>query len=328
MKEVAETMTFTEKESKEPQAVGRINEVTTSERADQVLQLLGLEQGALTNEQLQQLKQLVCQNVDVFALNESESGYTTVVEHHVDTGDHAPIKQPFRRVPFVHRDVIAGIVKSMEQQGVIRPCTSPWRSPVVLVPKKDGTKRFCVDYRRLNAITKKDVYPLPRIDNILDTLGGKKYFTSLDLASDYWQVGMDEESAPKSAFVTHCGLFELVRMPFGMCNEPATFQRLIEVVLAGLLWKECFAYIDNVLVSSPESSRPSPGGVLKPTVSYLGHLVTSEGIQPDPEKTSQAISYPAPTDINEVRSFLGLASYYRRFVPGFAQIATLLHIAF
>ena len=202
MEEVAETTTFTEKQSKEQQAVGRINEVTTSERVDQVLQLLGLEQGAPTNEQLQQLKQLASRYADVFALNGSELGYITIVEHHVDTRDHAPIKQPFWRVPFVHRDVIAGMVKSMEQQVVIRSSTSPWGSPVVLVPKKDGTKRFCVDYRRLNAITKKDVYPLPRRDDILDTLGGNKYFTSLDLQSGYWQVGMNEESGPKSAFVT------------------------------------------------------------------------------------------------------------------------------
>ena len=125
--------------------------------------------------------------------------------------------------------------------------------------------------------------------------------------------------------MTHYGLFEFVRMPFGMCNAPATFQQLIEVLLAGLLQKECLAYIDDVLVSSSESSHPSPGGFLKPTVSYLGHFVTSEGIQPDPEKTSQVIGYPAPTDINEARSFLGLASYYRRFVPEFAQIAALLH---
>ena len=156
---------------------------------------------------------------------------------------------------------------------------------------------------------------------------------------------MDDKSAPKSAFVTHCGLFEFVRMPFGMCNAPATFQRLIEVVLAGLLWKEWIAYIDDVLVSSPDFEshlvhlqevfdRLCKAGLrlktkkcrfLKSTVSYLGHLVMSEGIQPDPEKTSRVISYPAPTDINEVRSFLGLASYYRRFVPGFSQVAAPLH---
>ena len=237
------------------------------------------------------------------------------------------------------------MVKSMEKQGVIRPSTSPWASPVVLVPKKDGTQRFCVDYRRLNAITKKDVYPLPRIDDILDTLGGNKYFTSLDLAAGYWQVGMDDESAPKSAFVTHCGLFEFARMPFGICNAPATFQRLMEVVLSGLLWKECFAYLDDVLVSSPDFKshlahlqevfnhlckaglklKTKKCRFLKLTVSYLGHLITSEGIQPDPEKTSRVANYPTPTDVNEVRSFLGLASYYRRFVPGFSQIAAPLH---
>lgn len=132
----------------------------------------------------------------------------------------------------------------------IKPSSSPWSSPVVLVPKKDGTTRFCIDYRKLNSITKKDVYPLPRIDDILDTLGGAKYFTSLDLASGYWQVSLDAESRVKSAFITHQGLHEFVRMPFGMCNAPATFQRLIEVVLAGLLWKNCFAYIDDLLICS------------------------------------------------------------------------------
>jgi len=131
---------------------------------------------------------------------------------HVDTGDHNPIKQAVRRVPFVHRDKIAKMVTEMKEAGIIKPSSSPWASPVVLVPKKDGTTRFCIDYRRLNSVTKKDVYPLPRIDDILDTLGGARYFSSLDLAAGYWQVGLDAESAAKSAFITHQGLHEFVRM--------------------------------------------------------------------------------------------------------------------
>lgn len=138
----------------------------------------------------------------------------------------------------------------MEKQGVIKPSTSPWSSPVVLAPKKDGSLRFCIDYRKLNSMMEKDVYPLPRIDDILDTLGETHYFTSLDLAAGYWQIEMEPESCEKSAFVTHQGLHEFVRMPFGLCNAPATFQRLIKVVLAGLVWKCVFAYIDDVLVCS------------------------------------------------------------------------------
>ena len=118
------------------------------------------------------------------------------------------------------------------------------------MPKKNGQLRFCIDYRRLNAITKKDVYSLTRIDNILDQLGKAKYFTSLDLASGYWQVKLAKESREKSAFTTHCGSYEFIRMPFGLCNAPATFQRLMQVVLAGLDWKSCFVYLDDILIVS------------------------------------------------------------------------------
>ena len=138
----------------------------------------------------------------------------------------------------------------MESLGVIRRSSSAWSSPVVLVPKKDNSYQFCVDYRKLNSVTKKDVYPLPRINGILDTLSGAKFFSTLDLAAGYWQIALHPETASKSAFITHRGLHEFVQMPFGMCNAPATFQRLMEVVLAGLLWKNCFVYRDDVLVCS------------------------------------------------------------------------------
>ena len=119
----------------------------------------------------------------------------------------------------------------MQQQGIVKPSSSPWASPVVLVPKKDGSIRFCVDYCRLNRVTKKDVYPLPRIDDILDTPAQAKYFTTLDLSAGYWQVEFDSSSRSKTAFMTHCGLYEFTCMPFGLCNAPSTFQRLIQLVL-------------------------------------------------------------------------------------------------
>ena len=130
--------------------------------------------------------------------------------------------------------MVEELVADMRKKGIIQPSVSAWASPIVLVPKKDDTLRFCVDYRKVNAVTKKDVYPLPRIDDILDTLGKSRYFTTLDLASGFWQIEMDPATREKSAFTTHCGLFEFNRMPFGMCNAPATFQRLMQQILVGI----------------------------------------------------------------------------------------------
>ena len=132
---------------------------------------------------------------------------------------------------------MAEMISAMEKQGVVQSSTSPWASPVVLVPKKDGSLRFCVDYRRLNSVTHKDVYPLSRVDDIFDTLGEVKYCSTLDLASGYWQVELDEDAKVKSAFTTYKGLYEFIRMLFGLCNAPATFQRIMQKILVGLEWK-------------------------------------------------------------------------------------------
>lgn len=245
----------------------------------------------------------------------------------------------------VYHDQVEQLVGKMQEQGVVQPSTSPWASPVVLVPKEDGSLCFCVDYRRLNSITKKDVYPLLRVDDIFDTLDGAKYFTSLDLASGYWQVELEEEARAKSAFTTHQGLYEFIRMPFGLCNAPATFQRVMQVILRGLEWRSCFVYLDDILVVSRtfeehlEHLREifkrlrSAGLRLKPSkclllcdeVPYLGHVISVHGIRPDPSKTEKVQSFPTPHDVTSVRQFIGLASYYRQFVPDFARVAASLH---
>ena len=227
-----------------------VSSVATSQsnREAHLLEQLNLQVEHLSPEQKVQLTDLVTRYADVFALNSQELGTTSLVKHVINTGDHSPVRQPVRRTPFALRNKVDEMVQEMLVQEVIQPSQSPWASPIVLVKKKDGGMRFCIDYRRLNQVTKLDVFPLPRIDDTLDLLSGAKYFTTLDLASGYWQVCMDPASQEKTAFITYSGLYEFKKMPFGLVNAPATFQRLMEVVLTGLARDGCMVYLDDVLV--------------------------------------------------------------------------------
>ena len=168
--------------------------------------------------------QLLLSFADVIASSTADLGRTDKVRHNIPTGDARPVRQPVRRVPPHRRDEVRKLLDDMLSRGVVEPSTSPWASPIVLVRKKDGSTRFCVDYRKVNEVTRKDAYPLPRIDATLDTLAGSQWFTTLDLLNGYWQVGMDEADRQKTAFCTMEGLFQFKVMPFGLCNAPATFQ--------------------------------------------------------------------------------------------------------
>ncbi len=333
----------------EKDSVGSINEVRADPTAEKGDRLESIWEEVRENmgecNEPDAVKKLLGDFVDCFALNDSELGCTDVVQHHIDTGQHSPIKQPPYRTPMSQRQRIATMVEAMQQQSVVQPSVSPWASPVVLVPKKDGSLRFCVDYRKLNSVTKKDVYPLPRIDDILDALGGMKYFSSLDLASGYWQVALDPSTRSKTAFATHCGLFEFVRMPFGLCNAPATFQRVMQHVLAGMEWNDCFVYLDDILIVSKDLEehlehlrevferlrraglklKPKKCHLLQESVHFLGHVISKDGIRPDPAKTRKVEEFPVPTDVTTLRQFLGLSSYYRRFIPEYAKVASPLH---
>ena len=296
------------------------------------------------SELKQQLKRLILKHRNVFAIKGDSLGKTDLVKHSIKTVDVPPIKQAPRRVPIHQEDLVETNMEAMIKEGVIQPSESPWASPIVLVKKKDGTCRFCIDYRRLNDVTIKDAYPLPRIEDNLDCLSGSKYFTTLDLKSGYWQVEMADDSKEKTAFASKHGLYEWNVMPFGLTNAPATFQRLMEKVLSGLQWKICALYIDDVIVMSDSVEqgierldivlgrlasaglklKPTKCDLLKKSVTFLGHVVDQKGIHTDPAKVEKIVNWPTPVDLTSLRSFLGLASYYRKFVRSFAAIASPL----
>eukprot|EP00118_Oscarella_pearsei_P023612 m.284268 g.284268 ORF g.284268 m.284268 type:complete len:434 (+) comp40678_c0_seq9:2291-3592(+) len=202
----------------------------------------------LTPIQRVEAQALLLEYRELFSRGAGDVGRTRVTTHAIPTGNARPVRRPPRRLPQVMRSEVDRQVDEMLERGIVRPSMSPWSAPVVLVRKKEGRFRFCVDYRGLNDLTIRDSYPLPRIDETLESLGGAKYFTTLDLASGYWQVEMEPRDAQKTAFSTGRGQYEFTVMPFGLCNAPATFQRLMEYVLAGLQYEQCLIYLDDVIV--------------------------------------------------------------------------------
>ena len=221
-------------------------------RMERLTSLLEVETLQLDEQEC--LREMLQQYHHVFALEEGERGETDLIEFHIDTSDANPIRQPARRIPFAARQEISKQLLAMLESGVIQPSQSPWASPVVLVRKKDGSLRFCIDYRPLNAVTKPDLFPLPRIDDILDQIGKSRFFSTLNLASGYWQIRVRADSQEKTAFITNQGLYEFRVMPFGLTNAPAVFQRLMQQVLSGLnpvAGPDFVAvYLDDVLIFS------------------------------------------------------------------------------
>ncbi|GBM06189.1 Transposon Ty3-I Gag-Pol polyprotein, partial [Araneus ventricosus] len=214
--------------------------------------LKGVLGAEVTSFEKEELLHLLEEFGDIFDINKkSRKSRCNAVKHRIETSDNAPIKQRPYRTSATERRAIENEVQRMLKEDVIQPSDSPWSSPVVLVRKKNGEWRFCVDYRKLNKITKKDVYPLPRIDDALDCLAGAKIFSMMDLKSGYWQIEVDDKDREKTAFVTSDGLYEFKVMPFGLCNAPATFERMMDTVLRGLKWNICLCYLDDIIVYAP-----------------------------------------------------------------------------
>ena len=275
----------------------------------------------------------------------SVPGKTDAIYHHIPTRNSKPIRVPPRRIPVHYKEEVQQQIAEMLQQGIIQESSSPWLAPCVFVPKRNGELRICIDYRELNKRTEKNSYPLPLPDEVQDHLGNAQVFTKLDCRKGFWQVPITPEDQAKTAFSPGpgMGLFEFLRLPFGLTGSPGTFQRLMDRVLRGLPF--AMVYVDDILVySSDERSHKQhlrqvfqrlvdygltlhgeKCAIGVQEVSYLGHTFTKHGMIPDPSKVKAIQNWPTPSSVTEVQRFLGLASYYRRYIKNFANIASPLY---
>lgn len=327
----------------QPVLVDMNYKITQSEKAsDSPLDNISIESVGLSQDEIDKVRTHLLQHQDIFSSGDTDIGHCTFVQHHINLTDEIPFKQRHRRIPPAMIDEIRSHLEQLAASGIIRPSHSPWASNVVLVRKQDGKLRMCVDYRQLNKRTVKDSYALPRIDEILDTLSGSKYFTVLDMKSGYHQVEVLEEHKCRTAFtVGPLGFWEFNRLPFGLNNAPATYQRLMEQCLGDYNMKICAIYLDDLIIFSDSLEEhlkrldmvlkrlkecnlklnPKKCKFLQRKVKYVGHIVSENGVEADPEKIEKVVNWPKPKNPEEVRQFTSFAGYYRRFVKDFSKIA-------
>ena len=291
----------------------------------------------LAGEQRRELDGLLAEFKMVF------QKYPALAEHGIEVGEAPPVRLPPYRLPHAFRDSVKLEIQEMLAQGIIEPSASDWAAPLVLVKKKDGGLRLCVDYRRLNSVSKVDAYPMPRVDEMLDRLGAAKYLSTLDLTRGYWQVPVKEGDQQKTAFTTPFGLYQFRRMPFGLQGAPATFQRMMDRLLDGMkdfadayiddlviftdTWEEhlrCLRVILEKLrrVNLTVKRRKCQFGMGE--CSYLGHVIGGGKVRMEADKIEAVQQFQRPRTKKEVRAFLGLSGYYRKFIPNYASIAAPL----
>lgn len=308
-----------------------------------VLSEIDLPKDELDEEQQQKVHRLLTEFESLFSKGDDDIGYCPFVEHRIELSDETPFKQRFRRIPPSMMDEVKMHIEQQLAAGIIRRSHSPFTSNVVLVRKKNGQLRICIDYRHLNSKTKKDNYALPRIDEILDSLAGNAWFSVLDMKSGYYQIPIAEEHKERTAFtVGSLGFFEHNRMAMGLVNAPATYQRLMEECLGDFLHRICFIYLDDAIVFSGDNFdehvdrlrmvfqrlqdcgiklSPSKCSLFKRRGKYVGHVVSAEGIEPDDDKITKVKNWPTPSNSEDVRRFLGFVGYYRKFIMNFSKIA-------
>ena len=292
------------------------------------------------------VRELVLAYHDVFALESNELGCTSAIQHKIRIENEEPFKERFQRIPPPLLEEVRASLRDMLQAGEIHPSQSPWCNVVVLVWKKDGTLHFCIDFRCLNVRTKKDLYPLPWIQEALESMAGSAHFSSMDFKSGFWQIKMALGSQQYTAFtVGNLGFYEFMRMPFRLCNAPAMFQRLMQNTLGELNLTYCIIYLDDMIVFGHTEKehlerlrvvferfckfnlklKPSKCSFFQSETVYLAHHVSWRGILPSWENMWAVQEFPMPETYMQVHTFFGLAGHYRRFIKGFANIACPLY---
>ena len=299
-----------------------------------------------SEEQLTQTKRLIQKHKDIFAKHDFDLGDTDTVKHNIKTNQTEPVSQTFRRIPPNQYNEVKKHIQQLIDHGIIVESCSPYSAPIVLARKKDGSLRMCVDYRHLNSVTKRDAFPLPRISELIDAPVGAKICSSLDLASGYHQIRVNEADREKTAFITPMGLYEYGRMPFGLCGAPATFQRLMQRCIGDLTYQMLFVYLDDICIYSKTFEehlahldlvftklkqhnlklKPSKCHLFCKEINYLGHVLSENGISTNSDKTKAVVDWPTPRTVKHLRSFLGFASYYHQYIHNFAKIARPLHV--
>ena len=301
--------------------------------------------GELNAIQQTSLRKLLCDYSDIFARDANDIGRAKNIQHHIDTGSENPVSQRPRRQAKTHTDEIQRQVKKLHDAGIIRPSESEWASNVVMVRKKDGQWRMCVDYRELNTKTKnKGTYMLPRIDDTLDSLSRAKYFCSLDIIQGYHHVELSEESKQKTAFhAPKCNPahWEYNFMPFGLVGAPRTFQRMMDRILRGLEYKIALAYLDDIIIygatieeclanmkivferirNAGLKLKPSKCSLFQRETTFLGHVISADGIKTDPKKVQDVVNMLPCRNVKDVLTFMGMTTYYSKFVPKFQEIS-------
>ena len=275
------------------------------------------------------ISQLLNSFHDVFSRDEFDLGKTHLVEHHIETGDAALVKLPPQHIPLVFADEDCKELEKLNKRGVIQPSTSLWAAPFVMVQKCCGAPRMCLDYHQLNAVTKDVAYPIPHTQDCLDAVAGATLFPAMDITAAYHQILVAKEDIPKTAFITKYGLYEFKTMPFSLKTTPQTYQRLMELALSGLQWIACLIYLDDVIVYGKTfDEHPQrlslvlqwfcqAGLKLKPVkchffetqVTFLGHVLTPDGVLPDPGNVEKITTWLVPTCVTDVQAILGTGNY-------------------